>query len=782
VFRILSIVFLLALIAFPALGWWFAQRSLPVLDGVVTLPQLSRNVMVKFDERALPYIQASSDHDLFFAQGYLTASQRMFQMDISRRTAKGELADLLGTPLLAQDKINRSIGFNRMAASEWKRLSKDARSHLSAYSDGVNAYLKEYGGKAGFEFLLLGKTANYWNPADCLAILKYKQYEMEESWRLDDLRQRTVDKVGDKLAQKLFNQVLRKNVISWHPTNFISSFAGVKPALPVWGSNSWLVAGQLSDSKSSILSCDKHSSFTSPDEWFLCSLETGERHLAGATIPGVPGILLGRNKDIAWSSVALRADTQDIFVEQFSPQFPGKYRTSDGWETATEIEEVIPVRFANPIQYKVEVTKHGPLLFKEGNAGVSLQWSGAEDTKQTKPVMETIFEINEAKDWQTFSSAISHYTGASQTFCYADTKGNIGYHGAGNIPVRAVGAGSQLNQAWNSNTDWKGKAAFASLPNTYNPSQHYAVADDPGAFGSYNFSNPYRALRIASVLAGLKQGGHKIGLPDMATLQGDELTRLYPLVRKEIKQATTRAEIVDRYELNALDILNKWDGSASGDSTAASIYESFIATFAKRILEPKLGTTMTHEYMQQWPRWSVFIEQILTEKPVEWLPPEEKTYETFFITTFASALKNIHVALKTDDASQWQWQNLHQVNFQNKLFESNSFLSPIFSTVFFQDKIGVGGDQDTVNACNIAAAQPPWSFMSDSGPTCRLLIDMSDSDKFYEAIPLGQSGHLLSGNRQDQTKAWLTNAPHAVAFSSDQLEKQMQHKLILSTN
>ncbi|RTL35595.1 MAG: penicillin acylase family protein [Candidatus Melainabacteria bacterium] len=783
--RILALVLLLTLLGVPTFGWWLAQRSLPVMDGIVAAPQLVRSAMVKYDDRGIPYIEASSAHDIFFTQGYITASQRMFQMDILRRTALGELSGLLGPSSLAEDKLNRTIGFNRIAKEEWKKTSRKTRADIQAYCDGVNAYLSANQGKISPEFLLLGSEPSKWNPTDSIAILKYNQYTLEESWRLDDLKQRVLDKIGDQQAGTLFSQTFQKDLIgqNLNPAENIRGTISELSNFPrapqsAWGSNSWAVAAPFSDSKGALLACDKHSGFTSPDEWFICSLASGEMHLAGATIPGVPGILIGRNADIGWSSVALKADTQDLFLEQFAPQFPGKYHSPTGWENVVELTEAIPVRFGKPLLHKVLVTKHGPILSKTETTGVALAWSGADSG--TTPVFDSIWAINQAKSWQDFNAALSHYAGSAQTFLFVDRLGNIGYQCAGNIPVRVVNNGNQLMPGWQANSEWRGRAAFASLPSGFKPAANYVVADSPALFNGYNFNNPFRAMRVESALESLKKSNQKVGLPDMAYLQCDQLAHLSALVKKEVKQASTRTESIDKLQLSAITALDQWDGQMTPNSVAASIYESFIITFAKRILEPKLGTEMTLEYMRRYPRWSVFVEQVLSQKPKEWLPPEERTYETFVLTTFGAAIKNLTVASKSEDQKQWQWQKFHKINFDSHLADVSPWLHSAIGTFLEIAAVGVGGDADTVNACNVDFQAEPWLFKCDSGPTVRLLIDMADPDQFFESIPLGQSGHILSSNRADQLKPWLEGKPLPVAFSNAQLDKQQEHKLILN--
>lgn len=795
--KVISTVFVIILFVvslFAIAAWWFAHRSLPVLDGIVTIPSLSRPAQVKFDDRGIAYIEGSSDRDVYLVQGYMTAAERMFQMDISRRSAKGELSEVFGPNSLAHDKLMRTIGFNRLAQQDFKGLSADVKSALDAYTRGVNAYIESAQDRLPLEFVLLGYAPKQWQPTDTLAILKYNQYEQDESWRLDDLRQRVLDKAGDKVSTQLFNETLHQTEAAGsQPTPESSSLDEREQLLkltrsrlndghlfaapePTWGSNAWVVASALSDTKGALLACDTHGALSSPDKFYLCSLTTPNLHVAGATIPGVPGIIVGRNADISWGGTSLKADVQDLVLEQFSPQFPGRYRTNTGWQNVTETIEDIPVRFGKPVVEKILSTRHGPILLKGENTGVCLQWTGADEKT---PVLETLWHINRAKNWQQFSDAIAKYSGASRTFVFADRSGNIGYHAAGDIPIRRS-TGSLLSPGWLPASDWTARVRFEDMAHGFNPSQHYAVADGPEFSGRAAFNNPYRPLRISAVLNSYTRSAQRPGLPEMAVLQADQYAPLSTLVKKEIRESIKRAELIDQFQRPALEMLDRWDGNVRADSAAASVYEAFINTLTRRVLEPKLGQDLTLEYMQRYPMWSVLIERILTEKPKEWLPPEERTYETFMLTTFADALKSLRVATKVDEPSKWLWQNVHQVTFTHALDDGVPLLGPSLGKIFNSGPVGVGGDQDTVNAVNVVFSKQPWSFVANTGPTQRLLVDMSDADKFYETITLGESGHYFSSYRQDQLRAWVKAEPHAIAFSSDQLEKQLQHKLLLS--
>ncbi|HEY9684059.1 MAG TPA: penicillin acylase family protein [Oculatellaceae cyanobacterium] len=818
----LLLVILVILVVAPALGLWFiAQRALPTLDGVLTMSQLYRLVTVKFDERAIPYIEASSEGDAYFVQGYVTAAQRMFQMDMLRRSATGQMSEVFGTGALARDKLVRTIGINRLAQADLKKLSRQSANSLKSYTQGVNAYLAAHDSKLPLPFYLLAYKPKSWTESDSLAILKYLEYQSDESWPLDDLRQRLLEKFGNAgFAPQLFGAPMvatqEKNVhVSHLPANAsgithsamesvrqdsTSSLAShvlwsvskaVLPevrsvsdnALPLWGSNAWSVGSGLSDTKGALLACDKHGPFLSPDQWYYCTLTAKNLHVSGATVPGVPGVMLGRSQNVAWAATDLKVDGQDLVLEDFSPQFTDKYKTPSGWQAVTELQEDIPVRFANPLVHKILITKDGPLLSRLEDKGVALSWAAAEPKVTT---YETLWHINRAENLQGFLAALQNYSGSPKTFVYADSQGTCGYHIAGNVSlhggqdvklVPGLGsAGTGVVQGATQGANWPLFVGFNQLPGSQSK-DFYAIADAPFTL---SVSSPYRYQRAAAMLNNAVRSGQKLALPDLALMQVDQNASLAHLVKTELDASVKNASVIDGPKLHALEMLRAWDENVKADSVAASIYEAFLHATARRLLQPKLGEVMMLEYLEKWPRWTSFVEQVLINKPKAWLPPEERTYETFMVTTFSEALKNLKLASGSEDMNTWTWQTCHRAKFQDNLFANAPVYKSILEPLIGVRSIGVGGDADCLNACNVQDAAIPFSYSCTSGPTTRLLIDMSDHDKFFANLVLGQSENPISPFRSNQLPQWLRAEPHAMAFSSDQAERQTQHKLLLT--
>lgn len=790
----LGVVFLL-LAGFLA-GWWFVERPIPHLDGIVSLSELAGPVRVRFDSRQVPYIEAGSEPDLYLSQGFLTARDRFFQMDMLRRLAAGRLSEIFGVSCLPQDKLARTIGCGRLAVAEVKQLSPECKAMLTSYCRGVNLYLAANINSMPLEFNLLAYRPEPWTPADTLAIMKYLSYVHDESWQLDDLRQRIGDLVGAEKTAQLFaeeatsssnaaNKINRPNVQSYWPSLRSLSVASEQNT---WlahsahmGSSAWVVAGKNTDSGGAILGSDKDEQLTFPDLLYLTSLTAPGLHVAGATIPGIPGILTGRNDFIAWGSASLKADVQDLVLQEFSSQFPTKYKTAAGWQNAVEVNEEIPVRFSSNVVHKVLVTGQGPVLVKNGNKAIALSWTGSTTDH---PSLEYVRLVNRAKNWPEFQTAMKAVGGSPQLFVYGDHSGNIGYQAAGDIPLRSGNAdGTVLVAGWEPRGQWTGVVPFAQLPSVYNPNSGYLVAANQKLSGQissvligHQWCAPYRAFRAEMFFSDLFSHGRKFGLPDSNELQSDTGSYLSPLVKREISQALSGAQEIDKYQLSALDLVEHWDGTLKPDSPAAAIYESFLHTLARRLLTPKLGKDLTDEYMDRWAMWPLFVERYLKEKPAKWLPPEERTYPTFILTTFSQAVNNLRLALRTDDPKQWTWQAVHKATFPQSATCGMPWLTSIFKT----GPIGVGGDPDTINALDVKGDTSAGQFACRSGPTMRLLVDCSDRDKLYQSLSLGQSGHLFSSHSRDQLQAWLRVDPLPVAFSNDQIERQSQHKLILT--
>jgi penicillin G amidase len=875
---VIASVALLLSAAVPIAGVWLVRRPLPALDGRQSISGLGSEVSVSFDAHAVPYIVSRSDEDAYLAQGFATARDRMFQMDILRRSALGELSEIYGASCLPSDRMMRTLGIGKLAYAEYNHLTEPAKAALDAYARGVNEYLNVNSGNLPLQFAFLSYTPHTWHPEDSLAILKYRAYKLDESWRLDDFRQRVANKVGDDVASQLFRDDLvsyglppaadqlssdkqskKPNAEAEHKkspdsrsskqsnTNAIDSphgsrvselfserrhpggFSGtVMPAgsrrsdgdplgfnqradallanlalqgdishqhmglSPLLGSSTWAVPAGASATSGALLACNTDGPLMSPSDWYICSLNSPGLHVAGASLPGVPGILMGRNEDIGWGTSALKADVQDIFLEQFKSQFDTSYKTADGWKQAAVETELISSRFGKDVEHKVLATEHGPVLLRNNNFAVSLAWTGF-DTQ--KPSFEALYKLNRANSIDQSVAAVSAFSDPPTMFIFADRWGNTACHAAGNVPVRADGgAGTQLSPGWQTKGSWQAVIPFDKLPESLvtfktggdSPKDPIIAANQqPATTGDalpqgdkaimlgHQWAPPYRANRLLSTLSESKTA---ISLADMVALAGDQYTELTTILSPALKDAVRETHLADRNARYAVELLSRWDGQMRSDTAEAAIYESFIQTLGRRLVEPKIGRELATEYMQRWPLWLTFAQSAVQNKPDLWLPPEERTYNNFFITTLTQSLKSLHIACNTSNPTEWLWGKIHLAVFDPLSGASDTWFAPFYQV----GPIAVGGSAECINSCDVAHDPAALNYKATTGPTQRLVLDMRDHEQLYQCINSGQSGQLTSEYRKDQLKSWAGADYFPIAFSSEQLMKQERHRLILT--
>jgi penicillin amidase len=856
-----ALLAVLLVIGVPIFGIWLVKRPLPQLDGRTNIGGLSNAASVAFDGRGIPYIEARSDSDAYLVQGYITARDRMFQMDILRRMALGQMSEIFGASWLPTDRLMHTLSIKKLAYSEFNNASAQSKSALESYARGVNEYISESANKLPLQFMLLGYSPQTWHAEDSLAILKYQAYIKDESWRLDDFRQRVANRIGDDLTGQLFADDLlafgtpkpKETAPSTGQTQGETKPAttgkketagkGAKPAKtstpapakkpvtkppaktsdptawsgtgeqllnrlaaegdvaqrnmrssPLMGSTTWAVPAKGTSTGGAMLACISDGPLTSPSEWYLCSLNSPGLHVAGASMPGVPGVMVGRNENIAWGSSALKADVQDIFLEQFKSEFDTSYRTAQGWQQADVDTELIPVRFGKDVEYKVLATTHGPVLMRNKNVAVSLSWTGLDTAK---PSFDSIYKINRATSANEFVSAVAEYHDPPTLFVFADRFGNIGCQASGNIPVRSDGGtGTKLNVGWETKGTWESMVPFNKLPSAlvaFSPiagasrTPIIAANQKPATYGDalpqltddsiqlgHQWAPPYRANRLLNALT---QAKTLITPADMVALAGDQYTQLAPVLSAALLDAGITNHLIDRNGTFAIEMLKRWDGQMKIEGMEGSIYQSFMQVFARRLVEPRLGRVMATEYMQRWPMWLTFAQSVMQNKPVAWLAPEERTYDGFFLTTLTQGLKSLRITLDTTNPVEWPWGKIHQAIFEQIGGSDTGW----FTHYYRVGPVPVGGAPECINSCDVMFDPAGLNFNALNGPTQRMIVDMADHDKFYQSICTGQSGQLTSEFRKDQLKSWAAVDLLPIAFSSDQLLRQTKHRLTLDT-
>lgn len=795
VFVVISIIIL----AGSSLFWLHhaMKASLPVVDGTIHLNSLTSPVSVRRDGHGVPHFQASNQNDLLVAQGYVTAQDRLFQMDLLRRNASGELAEVLGRGLVEHDKEQRIFQFRNIARRIYNSLPLSDRNRYEQYARGVNLYISQNYDKLPAEFSLLHYKPRQWDGTDSILIGIDMIQTLDDHWGVKLSRERIAARLHDpKLEAQLYP------VGSWRdqpPAVAVADMTQPHPAplpedddsdqasllnhpaediralrselgLPTCdgctpGSNNWVIAGKHTASGKPILSNDMHLGLSVPNIWYMAELNAPGLHVAGVTLPGVPLVIAGHNDHVAWGFTALYADVQDLYVEKLDGK--GNYLgPQDQWLPLGHATETIHVRFGADVKLDVQLTDHGPLLtpmFKNETRSIALHWSLYDPALASIP----LYEMNTAANWQQFSLALQAWCFPTQNLVYADDAGHIAYHAIGKVPMRPNGlVGTPIQDK---NHEWQGYIPFDDLPNAFDPpsgllaTANSRVTPNDTKFPlTLEWSDPYRAERVYADLRGREQ----LNRADMLAIQTDIYSTLDQELAHRFAYAIDQTPAADKRLKQAADILRSWDGRMSIDSAAASIIYRARQAFRTLILEPKLGSDAAQ---YSWSESNFAMEEIIMHgsatgdpaAPSEWLPAGFQNWDALLTEAVRRGLQDGHAP---DDLSKWKYGDWHVIDIEHPLFS----MIPIVKSWSGTGEHPLSGDQTTIKQVGRAF-----------GPSQRFTMDWSAPDESTENIVLGESGDPVSPWFNDQWQAWYGGTTFAMPFSPMAVSKQTTHSLQL---
>ncbi len=765
----------------------------------IDLPALIDEVTIRRDERGIPFIHAKNEEDLYFAQGYATASDRLWQMDFLRRTARGELAEILGPPALEVDKLHRVYGFTRVAEKLFERASEQTRKVLESYARGVNAFIETCGTKSlPLEFQVLKYQPRDWTPVDSLALGKLFAEKLSFTVDADILRALMSDLPREKFASLLpecspldvmadGKEGCRGDRLSRSPQNVHGrKFSDIEITILTdllkamrrsravaggdgeVGSNSWVVSGEKTISGKPMLASDPHLPPTSPSIWHMTHLSAADLRVSGVAVPGVPGVMIGHNEWIAWGITNLCPDVQDLYLEQFDSDDSNSYKTATGWRAAEIRREEIAVRQSadgtpnEPFILDVKITRHGPVIFERGSIAVALRWS-ALDTEIID--LDTFLAINRAHNWDDFVAALQGYGGPPQNFTYADTAGHIGCYSAGRIPLRKAGDGSLPYDGTTDEGEWLGFIPFEELPHVFDPPSGVIVMANQRMVGhdyphhlTHNWRVPYRARRIYNRL----QTKQKFDAADFLSIQGD--TYSYPdvMFASEVVKLAKPLTATSAEWQDLIDKFDGWDGYSNSDSTVLPLVTKMREAFRNQILAGVLGKERAQLF--EWRNEGTFLDKLITERPVAWLPEGFASYESLVLACYREAGDALAKQFGAD-SNEWTWGRLAQVRFPHPLEKMGPVGARFALSTFPQN---TGGAMPTVNA--------------GSRVSMRFLADLSDWESSRLCLPLGESGDPSSAHREDQLDDWRNVAPPVFPFSEETIALATRDVLIMKPN
>jgi penicillin amidase len=788
----LSIVVVLVLIAVAAaLGgaWWLKHAmhvALPQLDGQLQLPGLKVPVTVRRDRHGIPHIEAANLDDLFEAQGYVTAQDRLWQMDMARRMAAGEAAELLGPKLVDHDRTERVLGIRANAERLTTTLNERDKKYFEDFARGVNAFIDqaEMGKNLSPEFRLLRYRPKPWQPVDSMLVVMSMNQLLDEDWDTKVMRERVTARLGPTLAANLYptgswrdhppmqappdltapqenipdvpldeTQTSVRDLLHLHEMLHAPS-AGCEECAA--GSNEWVVSGAHTGSGKPMLSNDMHLPHGIPNIWYEADLKAGDFHVAGVTAPGIPYIIAGHNEHIAWGFTALYADMQDVYAEQVNAQ--DEYKAADGWHPVEHGRETIHVRFGKDVVVETARTADGPVISQliPGEKRVlALRWAAYDPKAAGSPLLD----LDAAANWQEFRAAMSKWWGPSQNVVYSDDQGHIGYQAVGFIPYRPQGiSGVPIADE---NHEWQGFVPFEQLPSTFDPANGVlATANSRITPDGYPFqltlawSDPYRNERIWKWLA----AKDKLTPPDMLKLQTDVYSTVDQELAQRLAYAIDHAKEPGARLQQAADLMRSWDGVVSVESAPAAIVNAAKAVFWPMLLAPKIGEDWK---LYRWPESGFAREEIVMHPPPGWLPAKYASWDDFLADVVRQGLNEGHAPT---ELAKWRYGLTHTVVLEHPLYG----MLP-----WFKDWTGTGeqpqsGDTTTVK-------QVGHTF----GPSQRLTIDWSNVDQATENIVMGESGDPLSAYYGDQWPYWYGGTTFAWPFGEAAVAAQTTHTLQL---
>ena len=462
----------LLVLATALVYWRWSRRALPQVDGELRLPGLSAPVTVRRDALGVPHIEAASVPDLMRAQGYVTAQDRMWQMDLLRRRAKGQLAEAFGPAALVADRDVRTLGLGDAARRAWPHVPPDLRALVEAYADGVNAWLSTHADALPLEFRVLRYAPGPWEPAVSLAVGKLLALDLAQGWEDEALRARAYDRLPADVQAMLFPKLFAQDrILVGHDVPVAAAADGDAMTETARGSNNWVISGAHTATGLPLLANDPHLALGVPSIWAAVHLTAPDMDVAGVVLPGTPGVTLGRNRRIAWGCTNVEDDSADLYVEEFDPRDPDLYRTAEGWERVQVRHEPIRVREGTlsstwrTVDHAVRSTRRGPLV-TIGARRYALRWTALADDA----VELTAFaRLQRAGNWDEFRDAVRQFPGPAQNFVYADVDGHIGWYAAGRLPIRRAGDGARPYPGPSPDGDWLGFVPFDELPHVFDP-------------------------------------------------------------------------------------------------------------------------------------------------------------------------------------------------------------------------------------------------------------------------------------------------------------------------
>lgn len=789
---------LAVLAAVSAVGFaTYRSRVLPQVDGTLELHGLAGEVRIERDAAGIPTIRAASMEDAAFALGFVHAQDRLWQLETHRRIGSGRLAEAFGAAALETDRFLRALGVKRAAAAQWERIEPRSRALLRAYSEGINAFVRGEMKARPPEFLILGLQPEAWTPQDSLAWAIMMAWDLGGNWTTELQRMRLalrlpVERINELLPPYPGDRPLvTADYAALFRTLKVDGTLGAQAlaaapesGIEGVGSNNWVVAGTHTTTGAPLLANDPHLKLSAPALWYFARIETPAGKVAGATMPGLPTVVLGQNEHIAWGFTNTGPDVQDLYLERLQPGDPSRYQTPQGWEKFDSFTETIRVKGQPDVNLTVRATRHGPVI-SDGGAGegltgpaaapayaIAMRWTALDPDPGT---LEASWDMTQARSVDEFVKATARYVAPMQNMVVADRAGRIAVVSAGRVPLRKPDnelKGQVPSPGWEARYDWAGFLDPTATPREADPARGWiATANQrihPVDYPHYitsEWAPPYRMQRIEQMLAAKP----KHSIDDLRAMQADDLSlatlRLLPVLRQAAPDHPLAAAA--QRELAA------FDGRMAGDKAAPLIFWAWARQLAQGIFADEAGqavwSSSTRAYRDA-------LEAVMERNDGWWCDDKTTPAVESCAQQNAAALGRALDELKAAhgaDVAAWRWDHAHQARSEHRPFSKVKALAR-----WFELRTPVGGDTYTVNVSRVNLKPDATTgelYLDEHGPSLRALYDLADPSQSRFMHSTGQSGIVLSPlygqfvdrwAKVDYVPVWGGAAKHTLVLQS----------------
>ncbi len=789
--------FLIIMIIIIIGSFYMLESSLPKYSGEISVNYIKDRVEIYRDDFAVPYINSKNDLDAYFALGYIHAQERLFQMDFNRRAGLGRLSEIFGSKTIFFDKMFKTLGLYRVVKTSYSDLDDESKNILVAYSNGVNEFIRNSTDKYTIEFDILGYQPEEWKPEHSLLLSKLIAWELNISWWSDIALTHLIQKLGSEKVKDILpnfdenattiipKELKRITEISTDLIKIDREFREFAGGIGTHiGSNNWVVNGKKSVSGKPIIANDPHLVFTAPAKWYVVSINSPKLKIDGFTLPGVPGIVIGKNKYISWVLTNVMADDADFYIEKIDSSRKNFY-LDGSWKPLEIITDTVFVKDSANVIFSIRKNHRGPIisdihtynkLFPErenDSTIISMRWTALEFNDEFK----AITKLNLAENWDEFQSGLEMFNVPGQNFVYADIEGNIGYTAGVKLPIRKNNSPSFIFDGTTSESDWTGFVPFRENPKLFNPSQDYIASANNKTIQNYPYhiSNIWepksRIIRITELL----ESKEIHSVEDFKEYQMDLYSHFAKDLTPYILSAFSNIELNSENLSNSLKLFRSWDFNMTAESQVPTIYALFFQNLIRNIFQDEMGENLFKEYLFVANIPYRVVPKLLLENQSMWFDdistPEIETRDEIIRKSLIEAIDHLEVKLGPNIES-WQWGDIHKVKFKHYFHGTSKILDMLLDVGPFE----IGGDGTTIFNTEYSFSSP---FETKLGPSMRFIYDFAKPDIFEFVLPTGQSGHFYSDHYDDMTDLWLDGKYVNVNTNLDSLRNKNHELLVL---